>query len=306
MPEAKAAPVVPAQKAAPVVPAAPAAKAATPAPAQPAAEPTYDDTGVTVIPEQPAESGTTAQNPSEQAPEAQAEGQTPTGEPPEQREKQGKNRYERRLDKAYRRAAEAEARAQALERQYEELKPKDAPLVGAPRLEDFTDIQEYAKAFAKFESAHAIKEYERKQKEESFRRETERLSKDWEDRVSKAESKYDDFDEVVGELQPNSPLAMAIMQAENGDDIAYYLGTHLQEAAKIAQLEPLAQAREIGRLETKLLAEPPKAKMPSKAPAPIVPLNGKSAGASDEPLDTDDIATWMKKANAKSRKSLGL
>jgi hypothetical protein len=209
------------------------------------------------------------------------------------------------LDKAYRRAAEAQARAEFLEKQLAEAKPKESPITGAPRLEDFTDINEYAKAYAKFESSNAVKQYEQKQHEESFRRATQHLAAQWEGKVSKADKKYDDFDDVVGEMAPTNPVSIAIMQAENGEDIAYYLGKNLKEAQRIASLDPLSQAREIGRLETKLLAEPLKAKTPSKAPAPITPLAGKTAVASDEPLDTDDINTWMKKANAKSRKAIG-
>jgi hypothetical protein len=96
------------------------------------------------------------------------------------------------------------------------------------------------------------------------------------------------------------------MQADNGDEIAYHLAKHQKEAMRIAALDPLSQAREIGFLSAKLAAEPPKPKVPSKAPAPITPLAGKSAGASDLPLDTDDPKTWQEKENARLRKKHGL
>jgi len=227
-----------------------------------------------------------------------------TGEHPEKRA--GNRRFERKLDKAYRERAEARARAEFLEKQLADLnKPKEQTSQGAPRLEDFTDVQEYAKAYAKYESGNAVNQYKTEQQQQAFKQAGERLAHDWEAKASKGEKKYDDFDDVVGEISPTNPIAVAIMQAENGEDIAYYLGTHRQEAMRIAELDPLSQARAIGRIEAKLLAEPPKAKTPSQAPAPITPVTGKSAGASDEPLDTDDINTWMKKANAKSLKAIG-
>jgi hypothetical protein len=298
-----------------VTPVAPA----TPAPVTPGpsvkpeipvfTEQTYDETGVrpaapakTVT---PAEGEETAQKPpADQAPAAPAEGEQPTDESPEQRT--GKSRYARRLDKATRRYYEEKARAEFLEKQLAQVQPKQPVASGGPRLEDFTDINEYAKAYAKHESENAIKQYEQRQREESQKAATQQLVAQWEEKSSRADRKYDDFDEIVGDLSPTTPWAMAIMQAENGEDIAYYLGTHLKEAQRITQLDPLSQAREIGRLETKLLAEPLKAKTPSKAPPPITPVVGKTAAASDEPLDTDPIDVWMKKANAKSRKAVGL
>jgi hypothetical protein len=45
----------------------------------------------------------------------------------------------------------------------------------------------------------------------------------WETKASRAEGKYEDFDDVVGELTPTTPFAMAIMEAENAEDVAYYL-----------------------------------------------------------------------------------
>src|SRR5260221_6466981 len=69
----------------------------------------------------------------------------------EQPEKPGKNRFERRLDKAYRKAAEAQGRADFLEKQLAEARQQSPQPVapGEQRLEDFTDIKEFAKAYAK-------------------------------------------------------------------------------------------------------------------------------------------------------------
>ena len=110
-----------------------------------------------------------------------------------------------------------------------------------------------------------------------------------------ADEKYEDFAEVVGELTPTTPWAIALMEADNGHDIAYYLGQHMDEAKAIAQMSPLGQVRAIGRLEAKLAATPPKAVTPSKAPAPITPLKGTedAANASAEPKD-DNYKDWLR------------
>src|SRR5258706_10652114 len=87
--------------------------------------------------------GEEAAPPGEEKPET-------TGETPP--EKRGKNRFERRLDKAYRKAAEAQGRADFLEKQLAEVRAQTPQQVapGEPRLEDFNDIKKYAEAYAKW------------------------------------------------------------------------------------------------------------------------------------------------------------
>lgn len=262
-----------------------------PEPAAPAAEP--------AAPATPAEGGEApaAQNTAEQAPATAPEGEKPetTGQDPEKR---GKSRYERRLDRAYKRAAEAQARAEFYEKQLNEMKAssvKPAEDPGAPKLDSFSDIEEYAKAKAKYESDRAVKEFQAKQQGETQKQQQARLAEEWESKAERGSGKYDDFEEVVGDIKPESPVMMALMEAENGEEIAYYLGKNIKEAQRIAQLPPLSQIREIGRLEAKLAAEPPKPKTPSKAPAPIAPLTGAAPVASDVPTEQDDMGTWIKK-----------
>lgn len=252
-------------------------------------------------PETPAEGAEGAQNTSEQAPE-----EKPAGEPedtPERAAKRQGRRFERRLDAAYRRAAEAQARAEFLEKQLAEAKPQAKPDPGMPKLENFSDIEEYAKAREDFAKAQALKELTARQQAEAQKREVETIARSWQEKTAKADSKYDDFDEVVGDLQPNTPFTRAIMEADNGEEIAYYLGKNPKEAARIVALNPIAQAREIGKLEAKLSAEPPKPKTPSKAPAPISPVGGKSGASNDVPSDSDDMATWIRKENARMKRA---
>lgn len=258
------------------VPAAPAAPpAAAPAPAEGA---------------QPA-----AQNTADQAPATAPEGDQPdTGQDPEKR---GKSRFERRLDKAYRRAAEAQARAEFFEKQLNEQRAQQQPSAdpSAPKLEQFKDIEEYATAKAKYEREKGLREYQAQQQSETQKQAHARLTETWETKAERAEGKYDDFSDVVGDIKPTTPWAIAIMSAENGDDIAYHLGKNLKEAHRISALPPISQFIEIGRLSAKLAAEPPKPKTPSRAPAPITPVTGTAPAASPTPSENDDMKTWMAK-----------
>lgn len=266
---------------APVAPAAP-----QPAPSAPA----------------PAEGVQPAQNTAEQAPATAPEGEQPeTGQDPEKR---GKTRYERRLNAAHRRAAEAAARADFIEKQYNELKAKAAPAESdpsAPRLEQFKDIEDYATAKAKHAEDKALKDFQAKQQGETQKQAQARLAETWEAMSERGEGKYDDFSETVGEIKPTTPWATALMAVDNGDEVGYHLGKNMKEARRIAQLSPLHQVLEIGRLSAKLAAEPPKPKTPSKAPAPITPVTGTAPATS---ASLDDPKMSDKEWNARRSKQV--
>ena len=177
------------------------------------------------------------------------------------------------------------------------MRPKERPVdSGAPKLTDFDDIEKYADAKAEYESKRAIQKYEAERMARAQQQDLQSLSQTWEKKVEKAESKYADFYDVVGDFVPNPalPMTVAIAQAENGDDIAYYLGQNRNEAIRIMQMDHVAQIREIGRLEAKLLADPPKAKKLSEAPKPIKPVTGSESGSA-APSERDEIGTWIKK-----------
>jgi hypothetical protein len=251
----------------------------------------------TTAPEVPAESVPSAQNPAEQAPAAPPEGTKP--DTPESTEKQGKSRFERRLDRAYRKAAEAAAERDFYRKQLEEAKPKDKPAEGAPRIEDFSDIEEYAKAKAKHEADRTLKEHETKQRTQLQQAATQRLVGEWETKAARADSKYEDFEEVVGELKPDyrHPWTVAVMQAENAEDVAYHLGKNIKEAQRIAALDPVGQIRAIALLEARLAAEPAKPKEPSKAPAPINPVSSKKSVEATEIRDGMPYKEFLKVRN---------
>lgn len=296
------------------------AQASLPLPATPVAKPT----GRFIIPDDPvATAPSTFQKPAESKPEtpaqntgAEATPTTPEGEQqepqqqeeedtPERAAKREGRRFERRISKAYREAAEAKARADFLERQLAERQQAAAQpqrIEGEPTLEQHNyDPEAYAKAKAEFAAKQAEKTFTQRQQQAAFQAQQQALVSQWESSVEKAEAKYDDFSEVVGELQPNTPLTAAIMSAENSADVAYYLGKNPALAQKLVQMPAIAQIREIGKLEAKLLSEPAKPKTPSKAPAPITPVQANAAPTSNQPSESDDMKTWMAKRNKQVR-----
>ncbi len=239
-----------------------------------------------------------AQNTGDEATPADPEGEKPEVVTPEQEAKRAGRRFERKLDKAYRQRAEAEARASLLEQQLAAARQQQAPKKadGEPTLEQYDyDPEKYAQAKAEHAKKTAAQELTAKQRQEAVQQDRQRLQTAWDEKVERGLDKYEDFEKVVGELQPNTPFVAAIMEAENGEDVAHYLGKNPKEAERIAKLPPLSQIREIGKLEAKLLSEPVKPKAPSKAPAPIAPLTGAAPVVSDEPSESDDMKAWMRK-----------
>ncbi len=73
-------------------------------------------------------------------------------------------------------------------------------------------------------------------------------------------------------------MAQTIQASDIGPDVAYYLGANPKEADRIARMSPYLQAKEIGRIEAKLVADPP-AKKTTSAPAPIKPVTARTSGA---------------------------
>ena len=84
----------------------------------------------------------------------------------------------------------------------------------------------------------------------------EALNADWTAKRAAATAKYPDYIAVAeGDHPVSMPMAEAIMRADNGADIAYYLGKNPEESARIAALPYFAsQITEIGKISAQLAA----------------------------------------------------
>ena len=107
------------------------------------------------------------------------------------------------------------------------------------------------------------------------------------DREEEARVKYDDFEQVAynPNLRVTDAMAQTIQASDIGPDVIYYLGTNPKESERIARLPVLLQAKEIGKLEAKLVSDPP-VKRTSTAPAPIAPVTARTSGSNS--YDTTD------------------
>lgn len=215
-----------------------------------------------------------------------------------------KARTERRVERAIR----AEVRAEMLERELQARSaPKEAPKAqGEPDPKDYGDNwQAYVNAVVEHRMAKAIEareaEAQRRSMEERTQRETvEQREHIRRNVVEKGVEKYDDFQEraMAEDLPITRPMAAAIAESDIGADVWYWLGCNPKEAARIADLPPTKQVRELGKIEEKLLASP----KPSQAPPPIKPSSGNASPDKDpDKMSADEWRQWREAQLRKKR-----
>jgi len=159
--------------------------------------------------------------------------------------------------------------------------------------EQFETYEDYAEALAESKALELLSRREAEQQQRAY-------LEAYHDREEAVRDKYDDFEQVA--YNPNLPvteaMARAIQASEIGPDVLYHLGNSPNEAARISRLDPILQAREIGKIEARLGAEPP-VKRTSNAPAPIAPVTARSQGTprydTTDPRSTKSMSTseWI-------------
>lgn len=160
----------------------------------------------------------------------------------------------------------------------------DAP----PREEDFGgDPVAYERALIRYEARKETRaEFEAQEKrrtEEARERQLAEREAAFSKRVETARERFEDFDAVAfNDATPiNDAMAEVIWSSEKGPDLAYHLGSHPDEARRIASLPPIQAARELGLIEAKLSL--PQRRTATNAPNPIKPVGGGGASAPVDP-----------------------
>jgi hypothetical protein len=169
-------------------------------------------------------------------------------------------------------------------------------------VDQFESTEAYADALAYQKAEQLIAQ------REAAKQQTQVLES-YHEREEEARSKYEDFEQVAynPKLPITNVMAEAIQSSDIGPELAYHLGTNPKEADRISKLSPLAQAKEIGRIEAKLAADPP-VKRTSSAPAPISPVSARSTGSpAYDTTDPRSIKTmsdsqWIEADRARQRK----
>lgn len=181
----------------------------------------------------------------------------------------------------------------------------ETQIVKAPStatVDQFESPEAYAEALAyqKAEELLAKREVAKQQSQ---------VLESYHDLEEEARSKYDDFEQVAynPKLPVTNVMAETIQSSEIGPELAYYLGSNPKEAERISRMTPLSQAKEIGKIEAKLVSTPP-VKRTTSAPAPISPVTARSSGSpafdTTDPRSTKTMTAsqWIEAERARQRK----
>lgn len=183
-----------------------------------------------------------------------------------------------------------------------EQAPKPQP---KPSYEDFTDPQAYEDAlvtWARDEGARvAAERVIQDQQRAAQKAQADAVVKTWNERVEAFEAETPDFRDVVGadDLRITPAMTAAIAQVENGPAVAYHLGKNKAEAARIAILDPMRAAIEIGKLSDRLSAP---AKPARRLPNPPPDRGARSASITKRP-ETMSMDEYANDPNVKARTS---
>lgn len=170
-----------------------------------------------------------------------------------------------------------------------------------PNPADYKNAVEYAEAKAEYLYNQRVTQHEQQKQFDTTV--STHLS-----REEQAREEYDDYDDVAlaDDLPVTQEMALVIVESEIGPKVLYWLGQNPREAARISQLSPLAQAREIGKIEAALSVNPPVKKV-SQAPDPIRPVGARSTTPKYEPTDPRSVKTmsdseWIEARNRQRMK----
>ena len=121
-------------------------------------------------------------------------------------------------------------------------------------------------------------------------------------KIASARQKYSDFDAIAFPVDMTPSLKEFFREFDAGSDVIYELGKNSSEYARISQLSPAKQIAEFTRIADRLTAppaqEPPKPQI-SRVPAPLRPLGGGNAPATQnlsDIKDADEYARAYKRA----------
>jgi len=210
--------------------------------------------------------------------------------------------FQKRIDKLTKDKSELARRLQELESKLNQPAPQEftnPTPTGKPSIDNFETYADYIEALSDWKTDQKFQEADRKNAEQSVKRELEEAGKQFTKKLEEAKSRYSDFDEVFNpDLQISGAMQAVLMDSEVGADLAYYLSANPDESDNIARMHPIQAARALGLIEAKLSKAPVKdTKKLSKAPEPIRPLKASSSSSTKSPDDMsyEDYKLWYKK-----------
>lgn len=232
--------------------------------------------GAETLPDTPAqpEAQDTPQEPATATPDE------PT-EPTPPRDENG--RFQKRVNELTRKQYEARREADQAKQERDQLRAELDRMRQPAAPDPNTDFPGYVRHLAS-EEARTLVERERGQWQQTQQQQRfQTLAQQYETREEAYSSRHPEYQEAadafIAVTGQNPELAEVLMTSEHGPAVVHYLGSHLDEAASIAQMPVHLAAAAVARIEARVSA--PKPKPTTQTPAPVPTLGGSSAVQKD-------------------------
>lgn len=223
----------------------------------------------------------------------------------------------KRIGKALEETRKAKERVRELEQQLEQANsgsqpaPKPAQPAAAadltePNEKDFDSYKDYTKALIDYNLKKQRADDAKAASERSAAERESAALNAWNERVTKTAEIHADYEDVMaeaGEIPISKAMHDTIFHMERGPEVAYFLAKNPAEAERIAKLDGLSAAAELGAIRaslTKPAAAPPRAQG-KPLPKPAAAVGG---GAAPHVVDLNDPTLPMDKFKSEFKKRL--
>lgn len=189
---------------------------------------------------------------------------------------------------------------------YKELankQPEPIKIDETPKtLEDFEyDEQKYHAYMLDQAREYALKAVREEQGKETSNR-TQQAFREREAAFAKDTEDYERYAHDVN-LTITQPMAEIIREMDQGPAVLYHLGKNPDIADAISKLSPLAQARELGKMEANISIKPEKPVSQAPPPPPKIKAADPAIKIDPKSPESDKLSTaeWLKKRNKQVR-----
>jgi hypothetical protein len=209
---------------------------------------------------------------------------------------QRRKRQDAERQAAYWRGIAEGARGQGQQQQTQQPPASQGP----PTIDQFENYDDFVSAKAEYNVMQKIQQQSRQSIQQNAQA---TINNGWNERLAKAREKFPDIDDAIERIgyHVSEPMAWIIKASNKGPELTRYLDLNPGEVTRIAQLNPILAAQEIGRLEAQITANPAiKPNKISQAPEPIKNLSatGSVANVDFEKMSMDD---YMKRRNEEAK-----
>jgi len=188
-----------------------------------------------------------------------------------------------------------------------EIPPAQPAEAGRPDPDTFDDYNDYVDALTDYKVDAKKRQWDKEQVDRDHSTQHQEKLNRLQEKINQGFEKYPDFEDVaLAETVPITPMIQEVlMETENPEDIAYYLGKNQTRLIAIGRMTPIAAARAIAQIEAEIAGTTPAApatpKKTTNAPKPITPVGSSNSIVNKDPekMTQAEYSEWRKSQGAR-------